>query len=62
MACRDAQSLLMAKCSTNPIFEDQQQDVGVCTRRLPLLLVGKVRLGESRPSNTAVNRGDEPPR
>ncbi len=35
---------------------------GTFTRRMPLLRVGKVRRGKSPPSNTAINRGDEPPR
>ena len=30
--------------------------------KFPLLCVGKVRPGKSPPSNTAINRGDEPPR
>jgi hypothetical protein len=29
--------------------------------KFPLLRIGKVRLGKSPPSNTAINRGDEPP-
>jgi len=44
---------------------DHHDDVvaeGMFTRRMPLLRVGKVRPGKSPPSNTAINRGNEPPR
>ena len=43
------------------IFEDQD-DGGAYTTRMPLLRVGKVRPGNSPPSNTAINSGIEPPR
>ena len=43
------------------IFEDQD-DGGAYTARMPLLRVGKVRPGNSPPSNTAINSGIEPPR
>ena len=35
---------------------------GTLTQRMPLLCIGKVHSGKSPPSNTAINRGDEPPR
>jgi len=46
------------------IFDHRDDAVaeGMFTRRMPLHRVGKVRLGKSPPSNTAINRGDEPPR
>ena len=46
------------------IFDHHDDAVaeGMFTRRMPLLRVGKVRPGKSPPSNTAINRGDEPPR
>lgn len=46
------------------IFDHHDDAVaeGTFTRRMPLLRVGKVRPGKSPPSNTAINRGDEPPR
>jgi hypothetical protein len=42
------------------VFGDNQCDPGTYTR-MPLLRVGKVRLGKCPPSNTAINSGDEPP-
>ncbi len=45
------------------IFDDLDDAVGMSTHiRLPLLRVGKVRLGKSPPSNTAINSDNEPPR
>ncbi len=45
------------------IFDHHDDAVaeGMFTRRMPLLRVGKVCPGKSPPSNTAINRGDEPP-
>ena len=43
------------------IFEDRD-DGGAYTARMPLLRVGKVRPGNSPPSNTAINSCIEPPR
>ena len=48
------------KCSA--IFDGIDDAVGMLAIRMPLLRVGKVRLGKCPPSNTAINNGNEPPR
>ena len=43
------------------IFDGIDDAVGMLAIRMPLLRVGKVRLGKCPPSNTAMNNGNEPP-
>jgi hypothetical protein len=43
------------------IFDGIDDAVGTLAIRMPLLRVGKVRLGNFLSSNTAINNGNEPP-
>ena len=61
---RDDAEYTDGQINHSAIFDHHDDAVakGTFTRRMPLLRVGKVRPGKSPPSNTAINRGDEPPR
>jgi hypothetical protein len=51
------------KINHSAIFDDHNDSEGKFTlSRMPLLHIGKVRLGKCPPSNTAINNDHQPPR